>query len=244
MHGPRLRTSSCVRRLRPQHFVETVPVLEVRLKPNSDPGLPGQPEVPPKSHESGPAPKVLSGERPVCPVPSSPVRSVSAWSPKPLLVLSSTQTVVNELSQAFSGQQLAFRQKFVSELLHFSVLPSQSGSLPFEAFSILLEEIAFGSFSGLIVIPPASTWSRARNSGVRGPPPFTVSSITIGHTRSAPEAFGTSARTHRSIGALRNGSGRVVQGLSRRSRSSLSRQKTEEEVSSNTGQRRFGKLQK
>ena len=64
----------------------------------------------------------------MCPVPSSPVRSVSAWSPKPLLVISSTQTVVNELSQAFSGQQLAFRQKFVSELLHFSLLSSAKRS--------------------------------------------------------------------------------------------------------------------
>ena len=91
---------------------------------------------------------------------------------RPLLVLSSSQTVVHELSQAFSCQQLAFRQEFVSELLHFSVLSSQLGTLPFEDFSILLEEIACGSFSGLIVIPPVSIWSRARNSGVRGPPPL------------------------------------------------------------------------
>ena len=41
-----------------------------------------------------------------------------------------------------------------------------------KTFSILLEELAYGSFSGLIVIPLASTWSRARNSGVRGPPPL------------------------------------------------------------------------
>ena len=103
-------------------------------------------------------------------MPSSPVRSVSAWSLKPLLVLSSSPTVVHELSQAFSGHQLAFRQEFVSELLHFSVLSSQSGTLLFEDFSILLDEIAIGSFYGLIVIPPVSTWSRARNSEIRGPP--------------------------------------------------------------------------
>ena len=42
----------------------------------------------------------------------------------------------------------------------------------FEDFFIVLEEIAHGSFSGLTVIPPASTGSRARNSGVRGPPPL------------------------------------------------------------------------
>ena len=90
----------------------------------------------------------------------------------PLLVLSASQTDVQELAQAISGQQLAFRQEFVSELLRFSVLSSQSGTLPFEDFSILLEEIAHGSFSGLIVIPHVSTWSRARNSGVRGPPPL------------------------------------------------------------------------
>ena len=39
-HRPRLLASSCVRRLRPQHFVERVPVLEVGLKQNSDPGRP------------------------------------------------------------------------------------------------------------------------------------------------------------------------------------------------------------
>ena len=78
----------------------------------------------------------------------------------------------HELSQAFSFQQLPFRQEFASQLLHFSILSSRSGSLPIEAFSILLEGIAFGSFSGFIAIPPASTWSRARNSGVRGPPPL------------------------------------------------------------------------
>ena len=39
MHRPRLRASSRVRRLRSQHFVETVQVLEICLKPNFDPGL-------------------------------------------------------------------------------------------------------------------------------------------------------------------------------------------------------------
>ena len=106
----------------------------------------------------------LIRERPLCPVPSSTVRSVSAWSPKPLLVLSSSKSVVQELAQAFSGQQLVFRQEFVSELLHFSILSSQSGTLPFEDFSMLLEEIAYGSFSGLIATPPTSTWSRASNN--------------------------------------------------------------------------------
>ena len=50
--------------------------------------------------------------------------------------------------------------------------PVISGRSPlFQRFSFPLEEIAHGSFSGLIVIPPISTWSRARNSGVRRPPP-------------------------------------------------------------------------
>ena len=92
-------------------------------------------------------------------MPSSPVRSESAWSPHPLLVLSASQLVVAELSQAFSCQQLAFRQEFASELLHFSLLPSHSGLLPFNDFSALLEEIICVSFRGLIAIPPASTWS-------------------------------------------------------------------------------------
>ena len=38
-------------------FVETVPVLEVRLKPNSDPGLAWAARSTPESHESGPAPE-------------------------------------------------------------------------------------------------------------------------------------------------------------------------------------------
>ena len=99
----------------------------------------------------------LSRERPLRPVPSSPVRSVSAWSPKPLLILSAGQTVVEELSQA-SCQQLA--------------LSSLSGALPFEDFSMVLEEVARGSFCGLVAIRPASTWSRARNSWIRGPLPL------------------------------------------------------------------------
>ena len=37
---------------------------------------------------------------------------------------------------------------------------------------MLLEEITRGSFCGLIAIPPASTWSRARNSRVPGPLPL------------------------------------------------------------------------
>ena len=101
---------------------------------------------------------------------SSPVRSVSTCSSLPLLVLSSGQSVVAELSQAFQCQQSAFRQEFASELLHFSLLTPHAGVLPFGGFSMLLEEITRGSFCGLIAIPPASTWSRARNSGVQGPP--------------------------------------------------------------------------
>ena len=67
---------------------------------------------------------------------------------------------------------VGFQTRVRFRTLAFSILSSQSGTLPFEDFSILLEEIAFGSFSGLIVIPPVSTWSRARNSGVRAPPPL------------------------------------------------------------------------
>ena len=58
---------------------------------------------------------------------------------------------------------------------NFCIFPSchlgQEHSL-LKVSSILLEEIDHGSFSGLILIPPSSTWSRARNSGVRGAPPL------------------------------------------------------------------------
>ena len=103
---------------------------------------------------------------------SSPVRSVSTCSSLPLLVLSSGQSVVAELSQAFQCQQSAFRQEFASELLHFSLLTPHDGVLPFSGFSMLLEEITRGSFCGIIAMPPASTWSRARNSGVQGLPRY------------------------------------------------------------------------
>ena len=111
---------------------------------------------------------------------SSPGRSVSTCSSLPLLVLSSGQSVVAELSQAFQCQQLAFRQEFASELLHFSLLTPHAGVLPFCGFSMLLEEVTLGSFCGLIAIPPASTWSRARNSGVQGPPPLRSRSSPLG----------------------------------------------------------------
>ena len=88
-----------------------------------------------------------------------------------LLVHSASQSVVAELSLAFQCQQLAFKQEFAFELLHFSLLPPHSGLFPFKDFSVLLEEIVHGSFCCLIAVPPAPTWSRARNSEVRGPSP-------------------------------------------------------------------------
>ena len=59
-------------------------------------------------------------------------------------------------------------------------LLSGKSSLPnfciFLFFRLSLVHYFFGiarrSFCGLIAIPPASTWSRARNSGSRGPPPL------------------------------------------------------------------------
>ena len=128
----------------------------------------------------------LSRERPLGPVQSSPVRSISEWSSKPLLVISACQQVVTELSQAFSSRRLAFRQEFASELLHLSLLSSQSSTLPFSEFSLLLEEIARGSFCGLIAIPPASTWNRARNSGSRGPPTLRSRDSPLGIQGSSP----------------------------------------------------------
>ena len=153
----------------------------------------------------------LIRERPLRPVPSSPVRSVSAWSPKPLLVLSSSQTVVHELSQAFRGHQLAFRQEFVSELLHFSILSSQGGTLPFEDFSILLDEIAFLLWSHR----NSSCFDLESSQELWNPRAATVtlSSITSGHTRSLPEVVGPSEGTQRNVGAMCYCSGRVVQKL-------------------------------
>ena len=65
-----------------------------------------------------------------------------------LLVHSASQSVVAELSLAFQCQQLAFKQEFAFELLHFSLLPSHSGLLPFVDFSVLLEEIVLFAQEG------------------------------------------------------------------------------------------------
>ena len=153
------------------------------------------------------------------------------------------KSVVHELSQAFSCQQLAFRQEFVSELLHFSILSSQAGTLPFEDFSILLEEIACGSFSGLIVIPPASTWSRARNSGIRGPPQLRSRQSPLGIQGLSPKLLDQVREHNEALELCVMALDVWCRELSRCALSSLSRQKTEE-VSSNTGPRRFGSLQK
>ena len=134
-----------MRRVRSQRAVAAMQMHQVRLKPKLAAGLPGQPETGHRAtradqHQS------LTRERPLCPVPSSQVRSVSAWSPKPLLVLSSSQTVVHELSQAFSGHQLAFRQEFVSKLLHFSILSSQMISPFFWMKSLSVPSLVSSSF--------------------------------------------------------------------------------------------------
>ena len=95
-----------------------------------------------------------------------------------------------ELAQAFSSRQLAFRQEFASELLQLLFFSSKSSTLPFSDFSVLLEEIARGSFCGLIAIPPASTWSRARNSGNRGPPPLRSRDSPLGIQGLSPRLLG------------------------------------------------------
>ena len=104
---------------------------QVRLKPKLAAGLTWAARSGPQSHESGSAPKFQQRATFVSRAGLPQSASVSALSPKPLLVLSSSQTVVHVLSQAFSGHQLASRQEFVSEILHFSLLSSQSGTLPF-----------------------------------------------------------------------------------------------------------------
>ena len=162
---------------------------------------------------------------------------------KNLLVLSASQSVAAELSQAFQCQQLAFRQEFASELLHFPLLPSHSGLLPFNDVSGLLAEIIRGSFCGLIAIPPASTWSRARNSGIRGPSPLRCRYSPLGF-QGLPPTLLRQVREHTEALAF------CVMALDvwcrsvRRVLSSSSwRQKTEE-VSFTSVQLRFGSLQK
>ena len=173
----------------------------------------------------------LSRERPLRPVPSSPVRSVSVWSPKTLLILSASQTDVDELSQAFSCQQLAFRQEFASELL-----PPQSGALPFEDFSILLDEITRGSFR-LIAIPPTSTWSRARNSGI----PFTLNHLWE-YKVCLQSCWTKCENTQKHLSSV-SWLWTCGAGVSRRALSSVLGRKTEEDRHS-TGRLRIGSLQR
>ena len=114
-------------------------------------------------------------------MPSSPVCSVPAWSSEAspvsqLVPISREETLTSTANSWLS-----------SELLHFSILSSQSRALPFDGFSILLEEIARGSFSGLIAIPPASTWSGARNSGIRGPPQLRSRQSPLGKQGLSPK---------------------------------------------------------
>ena len=98
----------------------------------------------------------LIRERPLCPVPSSTVRSGPSARPNQWFRNSHRRSAANSL---FSD-----KSSFPNSCIFPSCRLSQEHSL--------LEEIAYGSFSGLIVVPPVSTWSRARNSGVRGPPPL------------------------------------------------------------------------
>ena len=186
MSGPRLRTSSRLCRLRSPRAMDQMQMYQPRPKYGCFPGLTWEPRSGPRAdqHQS------LSRERPLRPVPSSPVRSVSARSPN-----SSCQTVIHELSQAFSCQQLAFRQEFVSELWHFSLLSSRAGALSLQNFSILLDEI-----------PRITLWSHCNPTCLHlesrqelwGPRAscLALSSVTAGCARSASAVVGPSARTH------------------------------------------------
>ena len=138
----------------------------------------------------------LIRERPSCPVPSSTVRSVSAGSPKPLLVLSSSQSVVQELAQAFSGQQLAFRPEFVSELLHFFHPVVSVRNTPLRRFLHTSGRNCLRFFLWSHRGPACFDLESSQELWNPRASTVTVSSITNGHTRPIPEVSGTSSTTY------------------------------------------------
>ena len=125
-----------------------------------------------KNHESGPAPKSQSRGDLLCPVLSSPVRSVSTCSSLPLLVLSSGQSVVSELSQAFQCNSRHLGKSSLPNSCIFSLLTPHAGVLPFGGFSMLLEEITRGSFCGLIAIRLPRLGVGPGNPGFKGLPRY------------------------------------------------------------------------
>ena len=104
-------------------------------------------------------------------MPSSSVRSVSAWSPKPLLWFSvrAKQSYMNSHRCSADNSWLSGK----SSPPNFCIFPScrlSQGHFHLKISLYFWKKLLGGSFSGLIAIPPASTWSRARNSVFRGPP--------------------------------------------------------------------------
>ena len=155
----------------------------------------------------------LSRERPLGPVQSSPVRSISEWSSKPLLVISACQQVVTERSQAFSSRRLAFRQEFASELLHLSLLSSQSSILLFRTSPCFWRK-------SLAVLSVVSSQSRPPRLGVEpgtlgvGVLPLCDRVIHSGNSRVVSEAVEPSSRAQWGTRVLCHGLGSVVQKFS------------------------------
>ena len=91
----------------------------------------------------------------------------------PLLMLTAHRSDVYELATVLSDRQSVTPAQFAFELVHFPLLASEAEeNLSFSDLSGLLKLIATGHFAALFVVPPCSTWSRARHSGSPGPKPL------------------------------------------------------------------------
>ena len=158
------------------------------------------------SHESGPAPKSQLRANFSCLVPSSFVRSVLTCSSKPLLVLSvpfaqfprglrsffwfsalASQSLPNSHRHSSANSGTGARVR-VRTLAFF---PSSSHSV-FSLSTIFprcWKELFVVLLCGLIALPPASSWSRARNCGIRGPSPFRSRCSPLGVQGLSPKLF-------------------------------------------------------
>ena len=83
----------------------------------------------------------------------------------PILVISASRGDFAELEKALF-QQLDRQEEFASELLHFTLVPDTHDGVKFPDFSVLLQSI----FAAVFLVPPVSTWSRARHAPSEGQP--------------------------------------------------------------------------
>ena len=106
----------------------------------------------------------------------------------PLLVLTAHRSDVYELTTVLSDRQSVPPAQFAFELVHFPLLASEAEeNLSFSDLSGLLKLIATGHFAALFVVPPCSTWSRARHSGSPGPRPLRSRQNPLGLPSLTPE---------------------------------------------------------